>query len=252
MTRILLSLAAFVLASPLFEARADFPRLGIFRKKKEDAPANEKDAAAKLKTLLETLKSDTDEKKRLAALEELGAFDPRAHADLIPTLTTALKSDPSPAVRASVAETIGGLKPTVQTAGVALEQVNANDPSEAVRKAAQSALWQYHLNGYRSAGANPVQPQTAEPPLAKGKPKAAPPVQAPTPVRPTVVATPVSTPKVGAGNVYPQTAEPPLAKPKVAPEAVQPPVPSLAVPALPVVPTVPTVPTVPSIPPPQP
>lgn len=248
MVRTTLALAAIVAASPLFEAKADLPRLGIFRKKKDEAPAGEKEQAAKVKTLLDTLKNDLDEKKRLAAVEDLSGYDTRTHVDVLPGLLASLKADPSAAVRSAAAEAIGGLKPVVQTAGVALEQTNSSDPSDAVRKAAQAALWQYHLNGYRSAGAAPSQPQTAEPPLAKGKPKVAvaPPVPTPVkpPVKPPVVATPVSLPKQ-QGGVYPQTAEPPLAKPKVVAEAVQPPQPSLSVPALPVIPPPPPAPLVP-------
>lgn len=249
MFRIALSLAATFALAPLFETRADFPRLGIFRKKKED-PANDRDQGSKVKTLVETLKNDPDEKKRLAAVEELGTHDPRTHTELLPALIASLGSDPSASVRAATAGAIGGLKPVIQNAGVALEQANGSDPSENVRKAAQSALWQYHLNGYRSAGANPALPQTAEPPLAKGKAKLATASPIPTPVRSPIVATPVSQPKPVNG-VYPQTAEPPLAKPKVVPETVQPPIPSLNVPTLPVVPSVPAPVPVPTVPPPQ-
>jgi hypothetical protein len=253
MVRIGISLAMLVAFAPLFETRGEFPRFGIFRKKKDDPPAAEKDKAVKAKQLVEKLKSDPDEKKRLAAVEELVDYDPRTHLDVLPTLVNSLKQDPSPAVRAAAAEVIGEMKPVQQNAGVALEQTNANDPSESVRKAAQQALWQYHLNGYRSAGANATLPQTAEPPLAKPKAKS-PIVPIASPVKQsTTPATPVSNTKPQAevkGGIYPQTAEPPLAKPK---PTVQPPTPSLAVPPLPVVPTVPTVPpsTTPSVPPPN-
>lgn len=267
MLRTLASLAALILVSPVVEAGAGdlIPRLGIFRKKKDDAPTNDKDKAAKAKQLLETLKSDTDAKKREAAAEDLRDYDPRAHLDLIPTLVNALKVDPSPEVRAEAAVSLGAIKLVQPTAGVALEQTYAQDPSEAVRKAAQAALWQYHLNGYRSAGANPAQPQTAEPPLAKPREvtaKTVPAVPIGTPGKTTPV--PVATVSKPKGGVYQQTIEPPLAKSKasapqvpVLPEVVTPPQPSLNVPSLPAVPTVPTVPgvpplgSVPGVPPPQ-
>ena len=238
----------FILAAPIAEVRAELPRLGIFRsKKKDDAPASEKDKAVKVKGLLEALRTEPDEKKRLAAIEEISGYDPRTHVDVLPALVASVKQDPSAGVRATAAEAIGELKPVNQTAGVALEQTSTNDPSESVRKAAQQALWQYHLNGYRSQGSNPSLPQTSEPPLAKPKAVVV-------PISKPVVATPVSQPKpVAKGGVYQQTTEPPLAKPRVAPDAVSPPVPSLSVPALPPVPVVPSVPNakIPSVPPPQ-
>lgn len=239
MVRFALLAAAALIALPLADARADFPRLGIFRKKKEESPAPEKEKAAKVKQLLETVKSDPDESKRLAAVEALTAYDPRTHVEIVPTLVNSVKLDPSAAVRAAAAQSIGELKPPTQTAGVALEQTLANDPVESVRKASQQALWQYHLNGYRSAGIT-APTQTAEPPLAK--PKKAP-----------VIAVPTSTTKpvavqMGQGGVYQQTVEPPLAKPKA---EVIPPTPTLTVPPLPPAPTVPSNPP-PSVPPPKP
>ncbi len=237
-------IALMILASPLSEVQADFPRLGIFRSRKKDEATSEKEKTARVKGLLESLRSEPDEKKRLAAVEELSDYDPRTHVEVLPALIASVKQDPAAGVRALAAEAIGEMKPVNQTAGVALEQTLTNDPSESVRKSAQQALWQYHLNGYRSQGANPSLPQTAEPPLAqavKSAPKA-------------VVATPVSqTRPVPRGGVYQQTVEPPIAKPRVAPETVSPPTPSMSVPALPPVPVVPTVPSpiVPSVPPPQ-
>jgi hypothetical protein len=263
------ALAAVMTVSPVAEAGGLgdlIPRMGIFRKKKDEPPANDKDKATKVKVLLETLKGDTDVKKRADAAEALRDYDPRAHADVVPALIAALKSDPSPDVRAGAAESLGAIKGVSQQAGVALEQTNAGDPSEGVRRAAQAALWQYHLNGYRSAGLNPSQPQTAEPPLAKPLPKTLPAIPTPPgmmPLKAPVAATSVSTPGTNAplkpkGGVYQQTVEPPLAKPKepaaaVMPEVVVPPAPSLNPPPLPAVPTVPGVPspsTSPGVPPP--
>lgn len=250
MARLGLALLILIAVAPLMEARADLPRLGIFRKKKDDPPPT-KDASAKAREVLDVLKSDPDETRRVAAVQELAAFDPRTNLDMLPTLLQAMRQDPSESVRAAAAKLVGELKPVVQNAGVALEQSLGQDPSEAVRKAAQQALWQYHLNGYRSAGANAQQAQTAEPPLAA--PRAAPVTPITAPVRPgTVQATTVSQvkPAPSAGGVYQQTVEPPLAKPRAI-EAVRPPQPTLAVPPLPTVPSVPPPATTPGIPPPN-
>jgi HEAT repeats len=246
--------------------KLELPRLGIFRKKQDppatapakpaptptpETPANPTEQlAAKngAKTALETLKSDIEEKRRVAAAEFLRTTDPRLNADVIPTLTNSLQQDPSALVRASVAESLGRLKPTSQSAGAVLEQTVAADPSEAVRKAAQQALWQYHLNGYRSSSANAAIPQTAEPPLAKPKPAPAKPNATGTTVskqsagtaEPAPSLRPITT-GIGKGAIYPQTVEPPLAKEKVdgttvermvpKPE-VKPPLPSIVVPPI--------------------
>lgn len=239
----------------------EIPRLGIFRKKKEDPPAPAKpgqpagtaaDAPAAKSTnpAITTLRTDRDEKDRVAAAVTLRNADPRNDLEVLPTLMTSLQQDPSPTVRAAVAETIGKLKPVSVEAGATLEGAVIGDPSEAVRKAAQAALWQYHLNGYRSTAANAAIPQTVEPPLARPKsiptpmPNPAPtplptlgtltsntkPQAAPAPVQPVVqpVARPIST-GIGRGAIYPQTIEPPLAKPKPTVD-IKPPVPSIEVP----------------------
>ncbi len=234
-------LAAVVAATPISSASAiDFPRLGIFRKK----PAKPDEEAPRAKQLVETVRSDPDEKKRLAAVEELQETDPRTNADVIPTLVTALQRDPSATVRALAAQSIGKLKPITLAAGAALEQTFTADPAAEVRKSAQEALWEYHLNGYRSAGANAGMPQSDEPPLAKSKDAKQ---TVPTgPLMPTVsknpkipaistaskvsvnpesvevpptlraippIARPVSS-GIGKGAIYGQTVEPPLAKTK--------------------------------------
>ncbi|MBX3398983.1 MAG: HEAT repeat domain-containing protein [Gemmataceae bacterium] len=251
MRRTAAAILALAALSDATSARAEFPkfeipRLGIFRKKKEDPPAPPKQQpgaqpeampAKPANPAIATLRTDRDEKDRAAAAVALRTADPRNDLDVLPTLMTSLQQDPSPTVRAAVAETIGKLKPVSAEAGATLEAVVMGDPSEAVRKAAQAALWQYHLNGYRSSAANAAVPQTAEPPLARPKTIApAAPVPAvltstvkpqamPAPV-PAPVARPIST-GIGRGAIYPQTIEPPLAKPKT---EVKPPVPSIEVP----------------------
>lgn len=226
----MIALAVLVAWAPLAPARADFPRLNIFRKKpKEEAPQ-------RAKQLIDTLRTDPDAEKRKTAAEELRDHDPRNFTEIVPSLIGALQRDPSPEVRAVAADTIGRLKPVVQPAGVALEQTVVTDPVESVRKAAQKALWDYHLNGYRSAGANLAHPETAEPPIARPRMQANRPapvvLPAPMPI-PTATATaPVAPKPVQPGLRYTETAEPPLAPPR--PNAVViPPKPTLQVPPMP-------------------
>jgi hypothetical protein len=134
---------------------------GIFgRKPKSDA--------AHAKQLVETLRSDADERKRKAAALDLRDFDPRTHQDVIPALVAALQKDPSPSVRSEAAESIGLFKAVFPVAGMALEKAAESDPIPSVRASAKQSLWEYHLNGYRSAkGADGIAGQTPEPPFAR-------------------------------------------------------------------------------------
>jgi hypothetical protein len=154
-TRLLLSLVAALTVAASLHASLLPPR-----KPRLDA--------GRVKQLAETLRTDPDEKKRRAAIAELKEADPRQLPDAMTTLVSALQRDPSPAVRADAAEAIGSIKVMVPIAGAALETAAESDLSPGVRDAAQQALWEYHLIGYRSTkGADGIAGQTAEPPIAR-------------------------------------------------------------------------------------
>lgn len=201
--------AALSLAAPA--TAGDGPLgLGLF-KKRPKAP----EPATQAKQLVTTLQSDPDEKKRRQAAEQLRSLDPRKDGDVVPALIGSLQRDPSPAVRAEAAESIGKLRPIYQPAGIAMESVLASDPDAKVRDAVKSALWQYHLNGYRTAppGSLTAVP-SAEPPLASARPQ--PPLaKAPPAPRPAADASfrPITN-TVGKGVYFQSTPEPPLAKPR--------------------------------------
>jgi len=245
----LATLSVAILASHATAGPSDFPRLrSLFGLKKKDDQA-----PSKTKQLLETLKADTDEKKRKSAAEDLADVDPRANPDVMAGLIASLRQDPAVAVRTAAAETIGKLKPVSAQAGVALEEAVQSDPADGVRKAAQAALFQYHLNGYKAAPAGTV--QSVEPPLAKVRTKSPPVVAAKTPL--PAVKPPAPAPvTVGRGSAIPaETAEPPLAKPKTpalppaAEPTAAPPAGTAAVPTVTpppvsnIIPGVPTIPT---------
>ncbi|MBM3983980.1 MAG: HEAT repeat domain-containing protein, partial [Planctomycetes bacterium] len=122
---------------------------------------------ARVPALLETLKNDPDEKKRKAAATDLGRADARLLPEVVPGLVAALQKDAAPAVRMEAADAISSLDAVFPVAGVALEGAASSDASPLVRLAAKKALWEYHLNGYRSPkGADGVAAQTVEPPFA--------------------------------------------------------------------------------------
>jgi hypothetical protein len=131
---------------------------GLFKKKPD---------AIRVSTLIETLKSNPDEKKRKAAADELGGADSRFHPEAATALIVALQKDASPSVRAEAAASLGDLGQVFPVAGQALEAAAANDSSALVRLAAKRTLWEYHLSGYRSPkGADGTLTQTIEPPIA--------------------------------------------------------------------------------------
>jgi hypothetical protein len=227
---LLTAAAGLALAAPPASA-VDLPNFGIFRKKPKP------EAAGKAKSLVATLQSDPDEKKRVQAAEELRSVDPRTNPDVVPALIGALQKDPSTAVRTEAVEAIGKLKPVSPSAAVAMETALQSEPDPKVREAIKAALWQYHLNGYRpppTGGA--LATQTTEPPFSQ--PRAA--TVTPRPGGGTADSQfrPITN-SVGKGVVYPPTAEPPLAKPKPPaapksePRTVLPPTPSILPPPLP-------------------
>ena len=123
---------------------------------------------ARVRQLIDIIRSDPDEKKRKAAIADLADADPRLQVEVVPTLIIALRKDAAVAVRATAAEVIGRFNIIFPTAGVALEDALESDLSAEVRRAARQSLWEYHLLGFRSArGADGVAGQTAEPPIAK-------------------------------------------------------------------------------------
>lgn len=139
---------------------------------------------SRVRTLLETLKSDPDERKRKAAADELGGADAREFPEVAPALSNALQKDTSAGVRAEAAQSLGQLDQVFPLAGVALEAAASGDSSPLVRLAAKQTLWEYHLNGYRSPkGGDGVLAQTVEPPIA-----------APTGARPVVALIPAPPP----------------------------------------------------------
>jgi len=131
---------------------------------------------AQVRTLVTTLRTDPDEKRRRSAVAELRDADPRAQADVIPALVATLQRDPAAHVRADAADALGGYRTVFPLAGSALEAAAEADPAPVVRDVAKQALWEYHLLGYRSArGADGFAGQTAEPPVApRPQPRAAP------------------------------------------------------------------------------
>jgi hypothetical protein len=188
------------------------------------------DPAVHVPALVETLKSDRDERARAAAASELDEYDAKAFPDILPALIDALATDPSTSVRSRAAEAIGKVRPITAAAGYALERATADDKSFQVRVSARTALLKYkvlgHMPGTRIEGVV----QSGEPPLATGSAiKDIPsgtvlrPTPAPDPSEGPVTAPPLplvtgpkplpDSPAAAPKPADPQTGEPPLAEP---------------------------------------
>lgn len=144
---------AFIVSAPA--------QAGIFnRKPKPDTQ--------KSKQLVDTLRADPVEARRSAAAADLREHDAKGNMEVLSALIGALQRDSSAAVRVQAATVLGEISPYSAQAGLALERTAEGDRSFEVREAAKAALWEYHLNGYRSQFfAERMTFQTAEPPLAK-------------------------------------------------------------------------------------
>lgn len=208
MTGIRVTAVVAILA--LFAPRADAQLFGRSKGKTD----------AQIRTLVTTLRTEADEKRRRAAVVELRDADPRTQADVIPALVASLQRDPSAHVRADAADALGSYRMVFPTAGAALEVAAETDPAAVVRDMAQRSLWEYHLLGYRSSrGSDGFLGQSPEPPIAA---RAAPrPVAVLLPPVPTVVparvdlppppVAPPTPPTVSAYRPAPEVAFPPVA-----------------------------------------
>jgi hypothetical protein len=159
-------LASLVLGVVASESPAAGVDLGLgLLKRRQTKP----DPQSRSKQLIETLRNDPDEAKRKAAAQEIRGLDARNVPDIIPALIQSLQKDPSPTVRMEAVDTLGKLKPISQPAGLAMESALQTDPDLKVRDAIKAALWQYHLNGYKTPqGGSPLAMQNTEPGTVTG------------------------------------------------------------------------------------
>jgi hypothetical protein len=153
---LLVVLALPALAAP---AQAQF----FFSKKARPTPAH------RVPELILILKTETDERKRAAAADELREYDAKTFTEIVPVLVDVLHNDTKSSVRLEALNTLYRVRPVSQPAGQAIEFAASSDESLRVRLQAKTALLKYHLAGYSSSNKNEpsiLQPSTQEPPLA--------------------------------------------------------------------------------------
>jgi hypothetical protein len=141
---------------------------------------NNSTPAQRVPALITVARSDQDDRKRVAAVEELREYDPNAYPEIVPTLIEVSQRDPRSSVRLEALHSLVKLRPVSQIAGQALQHASENDSSVRVRFQARTWLWQYHMSGYHGAGTPQAPPASKmdEPPLAEpqqGEPPLAPP-----------------------------------------------------------------------------
>jgi hypothetical protein len=135
---------------------------GIFKR------PNKPDPAEHVPALINTLKNDSDERKRANAAEELHEYDLRTYPDIMPALIEALRNDRSTSVRVEAVNSIRKSRPITQPASYAMHQAAKNDPSFQVRLKARDAIFVWNVLGLTSVQMpeKPATTQTEEPPLA--------------------------------------------------------------------------------------
>ncbi len=118
--------------------------------------------------LIATVKTDTDERKRARAAEELRDYA-AAFPDIVPVLADVLLQDKKQSVRLEALGSLGKIRPVSAVAGQAIEKAAAQDDVLRVRLQAKATLTKYHLAGY-SAKKNEKKTTTAEPPQSSALP----------------------------------------------------------------------------------
>jgi hypothetical protein len=128
------------------------PAITLFAKRAKMNPAE------RVPQLINTLRTAADERKRIAAADELRQYDVGAFPQIVEALAEVLKNDPSTSVRAEAAHSLGRLRPASPEAAQALEAAG-KDASKRVRFQARAALLFYPASATRGiarANSNPM------------------------------------------------------------------------------------------------
>ena len=160
-------LAAWLPLLILLAWAAPAPAQGIFAKKPKVNPTQ------RVPELIITLKTDTDERKRSQAAEELRDYDVATFTEIVPVLVDVLLHDKKLNVRLEALGSLMKIRPVTNLAGHAIEKAAADDESWRVRLQAKTSLPKYHLAGYTSKKSDPAPAKkkpTDEPPITTAPP----------------------------------------------------------------------------------
>ena len=146
---------------------APAPAQWIFAKKQKMNPTQ------RVPELVLIVKTDTDERKRAHAAEELRDYDPATFTEIVPVLVDVLQQDKKMNVRLEALTSLAKIRPVTARAGQAIEKAAAEDESWRVRWQAKTSLPKYHLAGYSSRKSDPApvkKTSTQEPPVTVSPP----------------------------------------------------------------------------------
>jgi hypothetical protein len=208
----LLAIVVFALAVPPAKA------ISLFSRRPKVDPAQ------RVPELINTIRTSHEERKRIAAVEELRQYDAAAFPQIVPLLTDLLKNDPSVSVRAEAAHSLGRLRPATPAAAEALDAAT-HDPALRVRWQARSALLFYPAPSPPPSVAAKTDSQKPPAPVVVDSPTTVPanPVLLPVPNQSSPIspaAAPLQTPAPNIARPLPrgpETAPPPASGPELAP-----------------------------------
>lgn len=158
------SLLKVLLLATLLVACAPSQAQLLFPKKPKANPSQ------RVPELIMTVKTDSDEKKRASAAEELRDYDSVTFGEIVPVLIDVLKHDKKPVVRLEAMNSLAKIRPVTTQAGQAIEKAAAEDENWRVRWQAKASLPKYHLAGYSSKKGDSKGKGTGEPPLGEPTP----------------------------------------------------------------------------------
>jgi len=146
---------------------APAPAQWIFAKKQKMNPSQ------RVPELVLIVKTDSDERKRAHAAEELRDYDSATFTEIVPVLVDVLQQDKKMNVRLEALTSLAKIRPVSARAGQAIEKAATEDESWRVRWQAKASLPKYHLAGYSSRKSDPTpvkKTSTQEPPVAVSQP----------------------------------------------------------------------------------
>ncbi len=111
-------------------------------------------AAQRVPELILMLKTDTEDRRRRIAAEELAEYDVTRFGEIVAVLSDAAQNDGDVSVRLEALKSLSRIRPISQTAGQTLESAAQHDENWRVRLSAKSSLLKYYLAGYSSQTPN--------------------------------------------------------------------------------------------------
>jgi HEAT repeats len=122
--------------------------------------------------LILIVKTDSDERKRQHAAEELREYDTTTFAEIVPVLADVLKNDKKQSVRSEALTGLVKIRPATALAAHAIEKAAAEDDALRIRLTAKAALPKYHLALSLTKKSEPAAKTkgTEEPPLVTPAP----------------------------------------------------------------------------------